>query len=300
MARKKATTAQLLPGVLLDNDQVRLEMVFERGEDCEKLTPTHKDKPQSYFNFTPKGRLASMLVGYLEGYIPGTSVPLHRAIVAASGRFVSKDCDIHHIDGNHHNNRADNLEPVDRMWHLEHHAKQPRLANDPQLSLFSHRSGLSPHLRVTFRERPATPPGVYEASAEGSGGWRDYASLNPRHLSDAGVSLLESSFEVPGDPVGLPEYRRRTWKARELQRLGLTRQVANAAGWMLRAVRKLGSNARAGQIVPLVTAKGVSLRTAYRALDWLLLEGFIEKHDTRFYRLTDAAWVVESTRRRMG
>lgn len=297
MARKKVVAAQLLPGVLLENDQVRLELTFEDGEGCELLTPTHKDKPQSYFNFTPKGKLAALVSGYLEGW-RGQAVPLHRVIVAASGRFVPKDCDIHHIDHNHHNNQAENLEVVDRLWHLDHHKQHPRLPNDPQLAIFTHQNGLRYYLKATFPTPLATPPGVY-AEGWGAAGSRGAAArpLNPRRLSDAGSSDLESVFDVAGDPFGVPEHRRRTWKARELQRLGLARQVANAAGWTLRAARKLGSNARAGQIVRLVTAKGASSRTAYRALGWLVSEGFIEKHDSRFYRLTDAAWTVEETRR---
>lgn len=304
MARKKVITAQLLPGVLLENDQVRLELTFEDGEGCELLTPTHKNKPQSYFNFTPKGKLATLVSGYLEGW-RGQAVPLHRVIVAASGRFVPKDCDIHHRDHNHHNNQAENLEVVDRQWHLDHHKRHPRLPNDPQLAIFTHQNGLRYYLKATFPAPSTTPPGVSEGGRQagqallGSPRGRT-ASLNPHRLGDAGVSGLENVFDEAGDPFGLPEHRRRTWKARELQRLGLPRETANAAGRALRAVRKLGSNARTVPIVALVTAKGPSSRTAYRALEWLVSEGFIEKHDSRFYRLTDAAWIVESARRRMG
>lgn len=305
MARKKAVRAQLLPHVLLEAP-VRLELVFEDGEDCHKLTPLKPENPQTYFNFTPKGRLASMLVGNLQGYVRGSSHPLHRVVVAASGLFVPKDCDIHHEDHNHHNNHISNLKVVNRMRHIQYHATpgNERFPNDPQLSLFTPRNGLRAYVKVTFPAPPSTPPGVCagggQAGQASSGSLEGRtASLNPHRLGDVGVSGLESVFDGAGDPFGLPEHRRRTWKARELQRLGLPRETANAAGRTLRAVRKLGSNARAVPIVALVTAKGASERTAYRALYWLVSEGLIEKHDSRFYRLTEAAWTVEETRRPM-
>ena len=301
MARRRAEWAVLVPGLLVDGAEARLELVIgEEGKgkpkDCVPLTAYVRPGGQTYFNFRPPERLKSIIAPMIEGYNPRNPVGLHRAVAAVDGHYIKLNERVHHDDHNHLDNTSANLV----VWDADEHEAYHRIPGNeriPDGKLPFSVDGL--FLRVTFPEPRLTPPGVYEGGGEAEGPPGAAAPVNVDQLFDAGVSGFEQPVDNTGDPFGLPEHRRRTWKSRELQRLGLARQVANAAGWALRAARKLGSNARAGQIVRLVTAKVASERTAYRALDWLVSEGFIEKHDSRFYRLTEAAWTVEETRRRM-
>lgn len=308
---KLAESIGLVAGVLVDTPTLLVSLLpasecppARPGLEVYKVTPSPRNGA-TYFNLRVRGR--PTLMALTEGLVsipPGGAIGLHRLVPALNGTSVPDNFDAHHRDHNHLDNRAENIEPVSKDWHAQHHKAHERRKDPPD-----DRRHLDPlHLVLELksptsgpREGAISTPSTTQTRRDGGprapGG--NAAGVNPDETGLVGDAGHERMFQDEGQ-VDEPGHQRRILQSRELRRFGFKHQPAlraHAVLMVLMGLRRKGKEATVAALVAAVTAKSWSPRTAYSTLEALIRAGLVVKQQSGMYSLAAKAFKTVPARK---